>query len=114
MYGFITLLIVMTIVNLAVSTNRLRMYEGTIYITELLLIGVVMTFCSLYLITLMNSLFGQNFVDEKHTLKLSLVVFDITYLLRAAFCLFLRLKLELYKQLWGEHAFLIASLYIGV
>jgi len=111
MYTGVLLLILATILNLALSTNRLRMYEVCIYVSELLLIGICMTICSVYLIKLMNSLFGEHFVDVK-TLRLSLIVFDVTYLIRAGFFMYIRFNFELYERLWKEHAFLIAVLYI--
>jgi hypothetical protein len=50
MYALITTLIIATIINLAVSTNQLRVYEVYIYIIELIMIGVTMTLVSAYLI----------------------------------------------------------------
>ena len=41
-------------------------------------------------------------------------VFDLTYLIRAGFLVFLRLDSDLYIRLWSEKPFLIATCYIVV
>ncbi len=90
MYGFITLLILATVVILGMSAMDMLAIEAYIYVFELLVIGMIMTFMTVYLIRLMILLFGDFFVNEKNSLKISLILFDLTYLVRAAFFITIR------------------------
>jgi hypothetical protein len=92
MYGFIILLILLTVVILGMSAMNMLAIEAYIYVFELLLIGMIMTFMTVYLIRLMILLFGDFFVNEKNSLKISLILFDLTYLVRAAFFITIRFK----------------------
>lgn len=62
---------------------NIEKYDSTVFVCELLILGLAMLAVTIYLVRLMSATFPQELCDEKHSLKVALGVFLSTYLLRA-------------------------------
>lgn len=109
---FLMVLANLVFVFLCLFDKVTRKYDGIIFVAEIMFIGITMLVLTCYLINVINKTFGQEFVDEKHTLKVALFVFLSTYLVRFIIKILLEYTIrDYFIQMWDEEPFLIFSLY---
>jgi len=110
----ITTLLVLTSVELVMRVfwPSWKSIEIWVFVGELLLIGLGMTYATITLVRLMNRVFGAEFVDEKHHLKITLIVFMSTYTVHSLFYLTVQQCMTIYDKMWAENAFMTECIFI--